>query len=135
MIIPKFNRAKKLLYKIDELRAISGHVLGATGVQIPKDDLDNLQVRSEEGTLELEDPQELLGSNLLGTFLLAALGFLVYTNVTTGLSMLLTIGMGSLGGTIAGVAIIVKGHTFPTSLNVRPVVATASAHRNNRACA
>nr|GFD38520.1 hypothetical protein [Tanacetum cinerariifolium]GFD38537.1 hypothetical protein [Tanacetum cinerariifolium] len=51
-----FNRAKKLLYKIDELRAITGHMLGATGIQVPEDDLDNLQVRSEEGTLELEDP-------------------------------------------------------------------------------
>nr|GEU38946.1 hypothetical protein [Tanacetum cinerariifolium] len=118
MIIPKFNRAKKLLYKIDELRAISGHVLGATGVQIPKDDLDNLQLVGEVKTLEL-DPQDLLGSILLGTFF--ALGFLVYTNVTTGLSMLLTIGMGSLGGTIVAVTILVKGHTFPTSVKVRSV--------------
>nr|GFB46510.1 hypothetical protein [Tanacetum cinerariifolium] len=54
--------------------------------------------KSKEGTLELEDPQELLGSILLGTFL--DLGFLEYTNVTTGLSVLLTIGMGFLGGTI-----------------------------------
>nr|GEY79813.1 hypothetical protein [Tanacetum cinerariifolium] len=120
-IIPKFNRAKKLLYKINELRAISGHMLGATGVQVPEDDLDNLHVRIKEGTLELEDPQELLGSNLLGTFLLAALSFLVYTIVTAGLSMLVTIGMGSLGGTIVGVIILVKGQTFPTSFNVRPV--------------
>nr|GEY77906.1 hypothetical protein [Tanacetum cinerariifolium] len=85
----------------------------------PEDDLDNLQAESEEGTLELEDPQELLGSILLETFL--DLGFLEYTNVTTGLSVLLTIRMGSLGGTIVGVAILVKGHTFPTSVNVRPV--------------
>nr|GFD11070.1 hypothetical protein [Tanacetum cinerariifolium] len=83
------------------------------------DDLDNLQVKSEEGTLELEDPQELLGSIMLETFL--DLGFLEYTNVTTGLSVLLTIGMGSLGGTIVGVAILVKWHTFPTSVNLRPV--------------
>nr|GEZ68332.1 retrovirus-related Pol polyprotein from transposon TNT 1-94 [Tanacetum cinerariifolium] len=62
-------------------------------VQVPEDDLDNLQAISEEGTLELEDPQELLGSILLGTFLLSALVFLEYTNVTTGLSVLLTIGM------------------------------------------
>nr|GEZ73830.1 hypothetical protein [Tanacetum cinerariifolium] len=71
------------------------------GVQVPKDDLDNLQAKSKEGTLELKDPQELLGSILLDTFL--DLGFLEYTNVTTGLSVLLTIGMGSLGGTIVGV--------------------------------
>nr|GEW52644.1 hypothetical protein [Tanacetum cinerariifolium] len=78
-----------------------------------------LQAKSEEGTLELEDPQELLGSILLDSFL--DLGFLEYTNVTTGLSVLLSIGVGSLGGTIVGVAILVKGHTFPTSVNIRPV--------------
>nr|GEW44309.1 hypothetical protein [Tanacetum cinerariifolium] len=119
MIIPKFNRTKKLLYIIDELRAISGHMLRAIGVQVPEEDLDDLHVESKEATLELEDPQELLGSNLLETFL--DLGFLEYTNVTTGLSVLLTIGMGSLGGTIMGVAILVKGHTCPTSVNVLPV--------------
>nr|GFA78261.1 hypothetical protein [Tanacetum cinerariifolium] len=90
-----------------------------TRVQVPEDDLDNLQAKSKEGTLELEDPQELLGSICLETFLV--LGFLEYTNVTTGLSVLLTIGMGSLGGTIVGVAILVKGHTFPTSVNILPV--------------
>nr|GEZ83965.1 retrovirus-related Pol polyprotein from transposon TNT 1-94 [Tanacetum cinerariifolium] len=89
------------------------------GVQVPEDDLDNLQAKSKEGTLEREDPQELLGSILLETFL--DLGFLEYTNVTTGLSVLLTIGMGSLRGTIVGVAILVKGHIFPTSVNIRPV--------------
>nr|GFB83575.1 hypothetical protein [Tanacetum cinerariifolium] len=47
-------------------------------VQVPEDDLDNLQAESEEGTLELEDPRELLGSILLETFL--DLGFLEYTN-------------------------------------------------------
>nr|GFB95828.1 hypothetical protein [Tanacetum cinerariifolium] len=75
--------------------------------------------KSKEGTLELEDPQEFLGSILLETFLV--LGFLEYTNVTTGLSMLLTIGMGSLEGTIVGVTILVKGHTFTTSVNILPV--------------
>nr|GFC46232.1 hypothetical protein [Tanacetum cinerariifolium] len=100
-------------------RAISGHMLRATGVQVPEDDLDDLHAEREEATLELEDPQELLGSNLLETFL--DLGFLEYTNVTTGLSVLLTIGMGSLGGTKVGVAILVKGHTCPTSVNVLPV--------------
>nr|GFB61013.1 hypothetical protein [Tanacetum cinerariifolium] len=49
------------------------------GVQVPEDDLDNLQEKSEEGTLEIEDPQELLGSILLETFL--DLGFLDYTNI------------------------------------------------------
>nr|GFB35079.1 hypothetical protein [Tanacetum cinerariifolium] len=53
---------------VDELRAISDHVLGATGVQIPEDVLDNLQLVIEVETLEL-DPQDLLGSILLGTCL------------------------------------------------------------------
>nr|GFB18223.1 hypothetical protein [Tanacetum cinerariifolium] len=64
-------------------------------VQVPEDDLDNLQAKSEEGTLELEDPQELLGSILLDSFL--DFGFLEYTNVTTGLSVLLTIGIDEVG--------------------------------------
>nr|GFC25556.1 hypothetical protein [Tanacetum cinerariifolium] len=88
---------------------------------------------SEEETLELVDPQEFLGSVLLatndllvlslltGTFFLAALDFLEKTNVTTGLSVLLSIGIGSLRGTVAVVAILVKGHTFPTNVKVRPV--------------
>ncbi|GKE76415.1 hypothetical protein Tco_1542535, partial [Tanacetum coccineum] len=35
--------------EIGELRAISGHVLGAAGVQIPQNNLDNLQSIREEG--------------------------------------------------------------------------------------
>nr|GEZ26885.1 hypothetical protein [Tanacetum cinerariifolium] len=101
-----------------EMELILEHTQKA-GVQVPEDNLDNLQAKSKEGTLELKDPQELLGSILLETFL--ALGFLEYTNVTTSLSVLLTIGMGSLGGTIVGVAILVKGHTFPTSMNLYEV--------------
>nr|GEW16573.1 hypothetical protein [Tanacetum cinerariifolium] len=74
------------------------------GVQIPENNLDNLQSINEEGTLELEDPQELLGSIVLatkdlfivelltGTLLLVVLDFLEYTNVITGLSVLLSIG-------------------------------------------
>nr|GFC57124.1 hypothetical protein [Tanacetum cinerariifolium] len=88
-------------------------------VQVPEDDLENMQEKSKEGTLELKDPQELLGSIMLETFLV--LGFLEYTNVTTGLFVLLTIGIGSLEGTIVGVAILVKGHTSPTSMNIYPV--------------
>nr|GEU96215.1 hypothetical protein [Tanacetum cinerariifolium] len=98
MSIPKFNRTKKFLYKIDELRAIFGHMLGASRVQIPENNLDNLHSISEEGTLELVDPQEFLG-----------------------LSVLHSIRIGSLRGTIAVVAILVKGHTFPTNVKVRPV--------------
>ncbi|GJV81357.1 hypothetical protein Tco_0133740 [Tanacetum coccineum] len=43
----------------------SGHVLRATRVQIPEDDLDNLHpLREEDGTLVFVDPQDLLGSCL-----------------------------------------------------------------------
>ncbi|GJT99886.1 hypothetical protein Tco_1110225 [Tanacetum coccineum] len=51
--------------EIGELRAISGHVLRATGVQIPEDDLDNLHtLREVDGILVFVDPQDLLGSFL-----------------------------------------------------------------------
>nr|GEW92057.1 hypothetical protein [Tanacetum cinerariifolium] len=52
---------------------------------------------------------------------LSCFGFPRLTNVTTGLSVLLSIGIGSLRGTIAVVAILVKGHTFPTNVKVHPV--------------
>nr|GEX47564.1 phospholipase-like protein [Tanacetum cinerariifolium] len=133
MIISESGRTKKFLYKVDELRVISGHMLRASGVQIPENNLNILHSIIKDGTLELVDPQELLGSILLatndllilelltGTLFLAALDFLVYTNLITGLSVLLSIGIGSLRGTIAVVVILVKGHTFPTNVKVRPV--------------
>ncbi|GKE20930.1 hypothetical protein Tco_1432442, partial [Tanacetum coccineum] len=41
-------------------------MLGAAGVQIPEDNLDDLHsLRKEDGTLEIMDPQDLLGSLLL----------------------------------------------------------------------
>nr|GFB57923.1 hypothetical protein [Tanacetum cinerariifolium] len=42
MIISEFNRTQKFMCELDELRAISGHMLGASGVQIPENNLDNL---------------------------------------------------------------------------------------------
>nr|GEZ45865.1 hypothetical protein [Tanacetum cinerariifolium] len=82
-----------------ELRAVSGHVLGAAGVQIPENNLDNLQSSTkEDGTLETMDPQDLLG---LGGLLSRAMGFLRGTSVV--------------------VVILVKGHAFPTIVNVLPV--------------
>ncbi|GJV48021.1 hypothetical protein Tco_1438233, partial [Tanacetum coccineum] len=53
--------------EIGELRAISGHVLGASGVQIPQNNLDNLQsIREEEdGATEVSDPQDVPGSIML----------------------------------------------------------------------
>ncbi|GJR65959.1 hypothetical protein Tco_0012024 [Tanacetum coccineum] len=65
--MPKFTD------EIGELRAISGHVLRATRIQIPEDDLDNLHSFKEvDGILVFVDPQDLLG-------------FLEYTNLTIGL--------------------------------------------------
>ncbi|GKE72180.1 hypothetical protein Tco_1534221, partial [Tanacetum coccineum] len=44
--------------KVHELRAVSGHVLGAPGVQIPQNDLDNLSSIREEDVSEIVDPQD-----------------------------------------------------------------------------
>nr|GEW56574.1 hypothetical protein [Tanacetum cinerariifolium] len=60
MIILEFNHTQMFLYEVDELRAISDHMLEASGVQIPKNNLDNLHSIVEDGTLEIMDPQELL---------------------------------------------------------------------------
>ncbi|GJV45504.1 hypothetical protein Tco_1430040 [Tanacetum coccineum] len=44
-------------YEISELRAISGHMLGAAGVQIPENNLDDLySSREEDGTSKTMDP-------------------------------------------------------------------------------
>nr|GFC41088.1 hypothetical protein [Tanacetum cinerariifolium] len=53
--------------KIGELRAISSHVLGASGVQIPQNNLDNLQsIREEEdGATNISDPRDVSDSILL----------------------------------------------------------------------
>ncbi|GKB26231.1 hypothetical protein Tco_0865632 [Tanacetum coccineum] len=44
---------------VDELRAVSDHMLGASGVQISKNNLDNLRSkREEDGILETLDPRD-----------------------------------------------------------------------------
>ncbi|GKC50112.1 hypothetical protein Tco_1072857, partial [Tanacetum coccineum] len=44
---------------VDELRAVSCHMLGASGVQIPQNNLDNLKLTREvDGTSETLDPQD-----------------------------------------------------------------------------
>nr|GEW36637.1 retrovirus-related Pol polyprotein from transposon TNT 1-94 [Tanacetum cinerariifolium] len=60
--LPKVSM--KFLYKVDELRAIFSHMLGASEAQIPENNLDNLHLIIKDGTLEIMDPQELLGSFL-----------------------------------------------------------------------
>nr|GEX05045.1 hypothetical protein [Tanacetum cinerariifolium] len=65
MIIIEFDCTQKFIYEVGELRAISSHVLGASGVQIPENNLDNLHSTIEEdGTLEIMDPQDIFGSFL-----------------------------------------------------------------------
>ncbi|GKD07293.1 hypothetical protein Tco_1186978, partial [Tanacetum coccineum] len=39
----EINCTQEFTDEIGELRAISGHVLRATGIQIPEDDLDDMQ--------------------------------------------------------------------------------------------
>ncbi|GJY70613.1 hypothetical protein Tco_0474316 [Tanacetum coccineum] len=61
--------------EIVELRAISDHVLGASGVQIPQNNLDNLQsLREEEdGATKVSDPRDVPGSILLAVIDFATL--------------------------------------------------------------
>ncbi|GKB94827.1 retrovirus-related pol polyprotein from transposon TNT 1-94 [Tanacetum coccineum] len=58
------DSTEKFMNEIGELRAIFGHVLGASGVQIPQNNLDNLQlIREEEnGATEVSNPRDLSGS-------------------------------------------------------------------------
>ncbi|GKB38255.1 hypothetical protein Tco_0883197 [Tanacetum coccineum] len=57
VIIPKSDGTQKFTDEVDELRAISGHMLGASRVQIPQNNLDNLQsIREEDGTSKTVDP-------------------------------------------------------------------------------
>ncbi|GKC82411.1 hypothetical protein Tco_1138128 [Tanacetum coccineum] len=117
--------------KIGELRAISGHVLRAARVQIPQNNLDNLQsIREEEdGATEVSDPRDVPGSILLEVIDFGALGFLletnlgtlgllVYTLVTTCSGATTSRGIGTLRGTLLVAVNLVKGHAFPTKVKV-----------------
>ncbi|GJU85440.1 hypothetical protein Tco_1292986 [Tanacetum coccineum] len=92
MVIPESDGTQEFTNKVDELRAIFGHMLRASEVQIPQNNLDNLQSkREEDGTSKIVDPQDCLGSLVLevldSTILtlileptdLDAFGFLLYT--------------------------------------------------------
>ncbi|GJY85843.1 hypothetical protein Tco_0499869 [Tanacetum coccineum] len=102
-------------------------------VQIPHNNLDNIQsIREEDGTSKTVDPQDCLDSLVLedldSTILallldptdLDAFGFLLYTlssvdGIITGFIV------DSLRGTSLVEAILVKGHLFPTIVNILPV--------------
>ncbi|GJY16398.1 hypothetical protein Tco_0386820 [Tanacetum coccineum] len=60
LVVTEFDSTKKFMNEIGGLRAISDHVLGASGVQIPQNNLDNLQyIREEEdGATEESDPRD-----------------------------------------------------------------------------
>ncbi|GKB79405.1 hypothetical protein Tco_0946300, partial [Tanacetum coccineum] len=113
--------------EIGELRAIFGHVLGAARVQIPHNNLKNLQLirEEEDGATKVSDPQEVPGSILLAVIDFASLrllfgtdlgtlGLLVYTLVTTCSGATTSRGMGTLRVTLLVAVILVKGHAFPT---------------------
>ncbi|GKG38421.1 hypothetical protein Tco_0460133, partial [Tanacetum coccineum] len=61
--------------EIGEPRAISGHVLRESRVQIPHNNLDNLQsIREEEdGATEVSNPRDVPGSILLAVIDFATL--------------------------------------------------------------
>ncbi|GKF44667.1 hypothetical protein Tco_0131219 [Tanacetum coccineum] len=84
-------------------------MLGAAGVQIPENNLDNLHsLREEDRTSESMDPQDLLGSLLLVDIDL----------ITLGLDVSFYRAVGFLGGTLVVVVILVKGHAFPIIVKV-----------------
>ncbi|GJR86466.1 hypothetical protein Tco_0210477 [Tanacetum coccineum] len=65
LIITKLDSTKKFINEIGELIAVFGHTLGASGVQISHNNLDNLQsIREEDGTLETLDPLDFVVSEV-----------------------------------------------------------------------
>ncbi|GKE52077.1 hypothetical protein Tco_1487233, partial [Tanacetum coccineum] len=67
LVVTELDSTEKLVNKIGELRVISGHMLGASGVQIPQDNLDNLisTEKEEDGATEVLDPRDVPGFILL----------------------------------------------------------------------
>nr|GEW14571.1 retrovirus-related Pol polyprotein from transposon TNT 1-94 [Tanacetum cinerariifolium] len=60
----KMRCTQKFTDEISDLRAISGHMLGAVGVQIPENNLDDQHSsREEDETSKTVDPQDLLGAD------------------------------------------------------------------------
>ncbi|GKB26975.1 hypothetical protein Tco_0866376 [Tanacetum coccineum] len=133
MDIPESNGTQEFTDKFDELRAISGHILRASEVQIPQNNLDNLQSkREEDGTSETVDPKDCLGSLVLEvldstilTFLLEptdldAFGFLLYT-LSSKDGVITDVIVVSLRGTSFNEVILVKGHLFQTIVKILPI--------------
>ncbi|GKC94367.1 hypothetical protein Tco_1159809, partial [Tanacetum coccineum] len=78
LVVTELDSTEKLVNEIGELRAISSHVLGASGVQIPQDNLDNLRSTEEEdGATKVLDPRDVPGSILLEIIDFAILGLVL----------------------------------------------------------
>ncbi|GKD13994.1 hypothetical protein Tco_1198401 [Tanacetum coccineum] len=78
LVITKLNSTEKLVNEIGKLRAISSHVLGASGVQIPQNNLDNLRsIEEEDGATEILDPRDVPSFVLLEIIDFAILGLLL----------------------------------------------------------
>ncbi|GJR17509.1 hypothetical protein Tco_0966036 [Tanacetum coccineum] len=74
--------------KVDELRAVFDHMLGASEVQIPKNNLDNLKLtREEDGAMETLDPQFCMGCELLEMLDSTPLDLLLKLILVTSLSI------------------------------------------------
>ncbi|GJX00991.1 hypothetical protein Tco_0184904 [Tanacetum coccineum] len=76
LVVTEFDSTEKFMNGIGGLRAISGHVLGASGVQIPQNNLENLQsIREEEdGATKVSNPQDEPGSIRLAVIDFSTLG-------------------------------------------------------------
>ncbi|GJU25528.1 hypothetical protein Tco_1164149 [Tanacetum coccineum] len=108
-------------------------MLGASGVQIPKNNLDNMKLtREEDGDFDTVDPQYLLGFDMLegldpkilGSLLksidFASLVFLQYI-LFSRLGVVTDFEVFSLRGSTLVEVNLVKGHVFPTIVKVHPV--------------
>ncbi|GKB20937.1 hypothetical protein Tco_0854860 [Tanacetum coccineum] len=120
------SSTQKFLDKVDELRAVSGHMPGASRVQIPENNLDSLKLTREvDGEFEIVDPYFVLGfemldgldpkilSSLLKSTNFATLVFLRYIVISV-LEVFTDFEEVALRGSTLVEVILVKGHTFPT---------------------
>ncbi|GKA32635.1 hypothetical protein Tco_0719002 [Tanacetum coccineum] len=108
-------------------------MLGASGVQIPENNLDNLKLtREEDGEFDIVDPQCLLGFEMLEGLDLKILGSLLKSTdfatlvflwyiLISGLGLVIDFEVVSLRGYTLVAVILVKGHIFPAIVKVCPV--------------
>ncbi|GJT47919.1 hypothetical protein Tco_0974076 [Tanacetum coccineum] len=133
MIITKSDGTKNFFYKVDELRALPGHVLRASRVQVPEDNLDYLHwTREEDREYETADPQFLLGSKMLEGLDPKMLGsslkltdfatlVLPWYTLTSGLGVITSVWLVSLGGIMGLEVILLIGQFIPLIVKVFPI--------------